>query len=122
MWMVLWTTFPAGGVVLVQEHGAPDGWGQFQDVLRAEVSKGNWDTWLSRLEPEFVGDAPTLVAPSEFHLRWVRDKHGDLIESAFRDVFGHDVRPHYKVIEPEPIVEQTLPLEERPDHVPGPLP
>jgi len=107
---------------LVQEHGAPGGWGQFQDVLRAEVSKGNWDTWLSRLEPDFVGDAPTLVAPSEFHLRWVRDKHGDLIESAFRDVFGHDTRPRYKVVEPEPIVEQTLPLEERPDHDPGPLP
>jgi chromosomal replication initiator protein len=83
--------------------------------LRAGVSKGNWDTWLSRLQPDFAGETPTLVAPSEFHLRWVRDKHGDLIESAYRDAFGHETRPHYKVVQPDPIVEQTLPLEERPD-------
>jgi chromosomal replication initiator protein len=122
MWMVLWTTIPAGGVVLVQEHGAPNVWGQFQDVLRAGVSKGNWDTWLSRLEPEFAGETPILVAPSEFHLRWVRDKHGELIESAYRDVFGHETRPHFKVVEPEAGVEQTLPLDEERHEPPPTMP
>jgi len=96
---------------LVQEHTAPDGWGQFQDVLRSGASKGNWDTWLSRLRPDFTGEAPTLVAPSEFHLRWVRDKHGDLIEAAYRDVFGMEAIPTYRVIEPEH-GEPTLPLGE----------
>ncbi len=98
---------------MVQEHEAPDGWGQFQDVLRAGVSKANWDTWLSRLEPDFGGDNLALIAPSEFHLRWVRDKHGDLIDSAYRDVFGHETRPVFKVVEPEALPEQTLPLEDR---------
>ena len=112
VWMDLWTTFPAGGVVLVQEQTAPSGWGQFQDVLRAGVSKGNWDTWLSRLEPDFGGETPTLVAPSEFHLRWVRDKHGELIDSAYRDAFGNHSHPVFKVVEPEPGVEPGLPLDD----------
>ena len=90
----------------------PSGWGQFQDVLRAGVSKGNWDTWLSRLEPDFGGETPTLVAPSEFHLRWVRDKHGELIDSAYRDAFGNHSHPVFKVVEPEPGVEPTLPLDD----------
>ncbi|MGH8870927.1 MAG: chromosomal replication initiator protein DnaA [Acidimicrobiia bacterium] len=96
---------------MVQEYEAPGDWGRFQDVLRAGVSKGNWDTWLSRIEPEFAGDtAPTLIAPSEFHLRWVRDKHGELIEAAYRDVFGLETRPRYRVVERETTTEQTLPL------------
>ncbi len=98
---------------MVQEHRAPDSWGQFQDVLRAGVSKANWDTWLSRLEPDFGSESLTLIAPSEFHLRWVRDKHGDLIDSAYRDVFGNESRPIFKVIEPESSPEPTLPLDDR---------
>ena len=109
MWTGLWTTCPVGGVVLVQEHVAPDGWGQFQAVLKAGASKGNWDTWLSRLRPDFAGEAPTLIAPSEFHVRWVRDKHGDLLEAAYRDVFGPEVSPSFRVVEPEPS-EPALPL------------
>jgi chromosomal replication initiator protein len=99
-------------VVLVQEHGAPESWGRFQDVLRDSVSKANWDTWLSRLEPDYGGDTLTLIAPSEFHLRWVRDKHGDLIDTAYRDVYGHDGRPAFKVIESEHFPEPGLHLEE----------
>ncbi len=108
---------------MVQEQMAPGGWGQFQDVLRAGVSQANWDTWLSRLEPDFAGENPALVVPSEFHLRWIRDKHGELIDSAYRDVFGLDSRPQFKVVEPEPGSEQTLPLEEHDSHPvqrPGP--
>ena len=84
---------------MTQSHAAPDGWGQFQEILRAGASQGNWDTWLSRIEPEFQGRSPTLVAPSEFHLRWVRDKHGDLIEDAYLEIY--DSSPRYKVIEVE---------------------
>ncbi|HET9260387.1 MAG TPA: chromosomal replication initiator protein DnaA, partial [Acidimicrobiia bacterium] len=98
---------------MVQEHRAPDSWGQFQDVLRAGVSKANWDTWLSRLEPDFGSESLTLIAPSEFHLRWVRDKHGDLIDSAYRDVFGNESRPLFKVIEPEASPEPTPAPEDR---------
>jgi chromosomal replication initiator protein len=100
-------------VVVVQERVSPDEWGRFQEVLRAGVSKSNWDTWLSRLQPEYGGDTVTLTAPSEFHLRWVRDKHGDLIDEAFRDVFGPAARPSFRVSEPDMSLDQALPGEDR---------
>ncbi len=95
---------------LTQANTAPDGWVQFQDILRAGASKGNWETWLSRIEPDFQGRTPVLTAPSEFHLRWVRDKHGDLIEDAFREIYGTEAPPRYKVVEVEQS-DQQLPLD-----------
>jgi chromosomal replication initiator protein len=87
---------------LVQAQEAPGGWGHFRDALKEEASKGNWDTWLSRLEPDTQADNPTLIAPSEFHLRWVLDKHGDLINAVFKEVFGPDATLSYRVNEHEP--------------------
>ena len=68
---------------MTQPERANDLWGNFRDTLRAGVSETNWDTWLSRLEPDIDGDRIILVAPSEFHLRWVQDKHGDLIDGVY---------------------------------------
>jgi chromosomal replication initiator protein len=65
---------------------------------------------LSRIEPDFQGRTPVLTAPSEFHLRWVRDKHGDLIEDAFREIYGTDAPPRYRVVEVEQS-EQQLALD-----------
>jgi chromosomal replication initiator protein len=111
MWMYLWTTRPAlEEWSLTQANTAPDGWNQFQDILRAGASKVNWETWLSRIEPDFQGPTPVLTAPSEFHLRWVRDKHGDLIEDAYKEIYGVDLTPRYKVVEVEP-ADQQLPLD-----------
>jgi len=77
--------------------------------LKAGVSEANWDTWLSRLEPDAEGDRIVLVAPTEFHLRWVQDKHGDLVESVYRSVFGADFEPIYRVSDKAP-AELPLPL------------
>ncbi|MGQ0848069.1 MAG: chromosomal replication initiator protein DnaA [Actinomycetota bacterium] len=71
--------------------GWPDRWNEFQRVLRASVSPANWQKWLSRLEPEMGPDKVVLVAPSDFHLQWIRDKHGDQIEQVFRQVFEDGV-------------------------------
>jgi chromosomal replication initiator protein len=86
-------------LALTEAQQALDDWKALQATLKAGVSSGNWETWLSRLEPDFRGEVPILVAPSEFHLRWVIDKHGDLITSAFRDRYGADASPQYRVNE-----------------------
>jgi chromosomal replication initiator protein len=78
--------------------------------LRAGVSEANWETWLSRLEPDVDGEQIVLVVPNEFHLRWVQDKHGELVRSAYRSVFGTDADPIYRVSD-NGHVEQTLPLD-----------
>jgi chromosomal replication initiator protein len=87
---------------LAQAQQTPDDWKAFQENLIGGVSAGNWETWLSRLEPDFRGELPVLVAPSEFHLRWVLDKHGDLVTNAFRDVYGPDATPQFRVSETQP--------------------
>jgi chromosomal replication initiator protein len=96
---------------VTQPERANDLWGNFRDTLRAGVSETNWDTWLSRLEPDVEGDRIVLVAPSEFHLRWVQDKHGDVIDGVYRSVFGNGTEPAYRVSERAP-AEQPLPLVE----------
>jgi chromosomal replication initiator protein len=96
---------------VTQPERANDLWGDFRDTLRAGVSETNWDTWLSRLEPDVDGDRIVLVAPSEFHLRWVQDKHGDLIDGVYRSVFGNGTEPTYRVNDRAPS-EQSFPVEE----------
>ena len=95
----------------MQPERANDLWADFRSALKSGVSEANWDTWLSRLEPDADGDRIVLVAPSEFHLRWVQDKHGDLVEGAYRSVFGTHAEPSYRVNDTMP-AEQTLPLAE----------
>jgi len=96
---------------VTQPERANDLWADFRGALRAGVSETNWDTWLSRLEPDVDGGRIVLVAPSEFHLRWVQDKHGDLVDEAYRSVFGTEAEPAYRVSERMP-AEQPLPHEE----------
>ncbi|MEA1902793.1 MAG: chromosomal replication initiator protein DnaA [Actinomycetota bacterium] len=109
--LVIWRTS-----LLAQAKTSSNSWTQFQDNLREGVSKANWDTWLSRLELDQDGDVLTLVAPTEFHLRWVRDKHGDLVTAAYQAAYGAERTPAYKVSD-NPPAEQPLPLGEQPEEV-----
>ena len=64
---------------------------RFRTVLRDRVTPGAWQTWLARLETEVDDQSVTLVAPSDFHLRWVVEKHGEAVEQAFHTAFGTDL-------------------------------
>ena len=92
---------------MTHRENVNDLWGEFRAALRSGVSDSNWDTWLSRLEPDFDGEQTVIVAPSEFHLRWVQDKHGALVDETFRSVFGHELTPRYRVAESLPDEPQT---------------
>lgn len=104
----------------VQGFSSPEGWparwSDFQRILRGLVSPANWQKWLSRLEPDVGSGRVTLVAPSDFHLQWIQDKHSVQIEQAFRQSFGETVELAYlsanAALDPAP-----LPLvEHRPLH------
>ena len=113
MWIDLWTTLDIAGGALTQAQPAGDIWAEFRDSLRSGVSQANWDTWLSRLDHAFDGETLTIVAPTEFHLRWVRDKHGDLITSVYHSVFGVDGEPTYRVSDAE-VLEPAFTEDEPP--------
>jgi chromosomal replication initiator protein len=102
MWTDLWTRETQVEELLTQPERHVDRWTDFRDALREEVSQSNWDTWLSRLDGVFDGDTLVLVAPSEFHLRWVQDKHGHQLEAAYHSVFGEHAIPAFRVRETPP--------------------
>lgn len=95
---------------MTQTQRTSDRWTEFRETLRAGVSKGNWETWLSRLEADHDGDTLVLIAPTEFHLRWVRDKHGELVGAAYRSVYSSEGNPLYRVSDVAP-PEQPFPVE-----------
>ena len=67
-------------------------WDLFRDTVRSKVDDVVWQNWLSALEGESVVSGKLLLtAPSEFHVRWVVDKHLDVIEQSVRSVFGDEV-------------------------------
>ncbi|MDH3308123.1 MAG: chromosomal replication initiator protein DnaA [Acidimicrobiia bacterium] len=66
-------------------------WDLFRDTVRSKVSPVTWQTWLAALED--AGSEPSVLrlsAPSEFHLRWVVDKHLDVLSETARRIWGPD--------------------------------
>jgi len=104
----------------VEAH-SPAEWDQFRRTLRGRVTPVTWQTWLEGLQPSAVeGGVVTLLAPSEFHLRWVNDKFRPLVEDAVSAAFGPDAR---LVIDarPSPAFSDLEDLEEEPEP-PPPVP
>jgi chromosomal replication initiator protein len=75
------------------EAYSPNEWDEFRRTLRGRVTPVTWQTWLEGLQPAAVQNGVvSLVAPSEFHLRWVNDKYRPIVEAAVTTVFGPDAR------------------------------
>lgn len=70
-------------------HPAAEDWDQFRQNLRGRVTPVTWRAWLESLVAE-PGDngVVRMVAPSEFHLRWINEKYRGLIEETALAVFG----------------------------------
>ena len=73
----------------MESQSAAENWEAFRRTLRDQVTPITWQTWLEALQPDAVDDdVVRLIAPSEFHLRWVNDKYRPVVESAVSEVFG----------------------------------
>jgi chromosomal replication initiator protein len=76
----------------VEAH-SPAEWDQFRRTLRGRVTPVTWQTWLEGLQPAGIQNGVvSLLAPSEFHLRWVNDKYRPIVEAAVSTVFGPEAR------------------------------
>lgn len=95
-------------------------WDLFRDTIRSKVDDVVWQNWLSALEGEAVVSGELLLtAPSEFHVRWVVDKHLDVIEQSAVSVFGDEVTiglvasehasPPAQVAPVEPVSDRIMP-------------
>ncbi len=77
----------------MEAQPTPETWHEFREALRRTVTPVTWQTWLDPLRPETVHDGTVrLLAPSQFHLRWVREKHLATIEHAIAATFGAATR------------------------------
>ncbi len=77
----------------MEAQPTPESWQEFRETLRRTVTPVTWQTWLEPLRPESGDDgAMRLLAPSQFHLRWVREKHLATIEHAASATFGSPTR------------------------------
>jgi chromosomal replication initiator protein len=73
----------------VEAHPEAGDWERFRQALRGRVTPVTWRTWLESLEQESVdGNVVRILAPSEFHLRWVNEKYRPLIEEAVATAYG----------------------------------
>ncbi|MCJ7755019.1 MAG: DnaA/Hda family protein, partial [Thermoanaerobaculales bacterium] len=73
----------------MEPQSVADNWEVFRRTLRARVTPITWQTWLEALQPDAIDDdVVRLIAPSEFHLRWVNDKYRPVVEMAVTEVFG----------------------------------
>lgn len=105
-------------------------WELFRDTVRSKVDDVVWQNWLSALEGDAVVSGELLLtAPSEFHVRWVVDKHLDVIEQSATSVFGEDVSigliasEHTSTPAPVPasqLVTETTEPQQRPSEVAPP--
>ncbi len=79
----------------VEPQRKPRQWGEFRKILRSRVTPVTWQTWLEPLEVEHTDEGSVrLIAPSEFHLRWVREKYIDAIEQAAAASYGEEIVIH----------------------------
>ncbi len=77
----------------MEAQPTPEAWHEFRETLRRTVTPVTWQTWLDPLRPESAHDGTVrLLAPSQFHLRWVREKHLATIEQAVTATFGAATR------------------------------
>ena len=94
------------------EAQSPAEWEQFRRALRGRVTPVTWQTWLAGLEPHTIqGGVVSLIAPSEFHRRWVNDKFRPIVEDAVSSVFGPDTRLVLDA-RPAPVFSETEEGEE----------
>ena len=75
-------------IVSVEPQPAPTPWTEFQQQLRNRVTAVAWQTWLEPLSPDLDNGDLRLQAPTDFHLRWVRDRYMPAIQEAATGVFG----------------------------------
>ena len=82
---------------------------QFVDDLRAVVPSAKWSTWFSAVRLELSDESLVVTAPSDFHIRWLRDHYQDLIASLASDYLGPAVPVEY-VLDPSSSLAEPAPL------------
>ena len=103
----------------VEAHPAAGNWEQFRQALRGRVTPVTWRTWLEGLEQQSVdGNVVRIVAPSEFHLRWVNEKYRPLIQEAVAVAYGPSASVELDATESPTFDQPTIDDDPEPEPLP----
>ena len=93
-------------------------WETFHQQVRRRVTPAAWQTWIEPLDSTIEDGSLHLVAPSDFHYRWVGDRYLPALQEAALDTLGLDVE-----LTVVPTVSETpLEVSSQPNPLQAPLP
>jgi chromosomal replication initiator protein len=71
------------------ELTAPELWSRILQSVQAGLPEQAYRTWLSGTKPVALSDRElTVEAPGQFHVEWLEDKYGALLEEAASRILG----------------------------------
>lgn len=95
-----------------------DLWETFRHALRNRVTPITWQTWLEPLTVAGLEDDLLRIStPSEFHLRWVEQKYGSLLNQVAIDTYGSSmsVALEARAVDPTELLGSEDVLEDEED-------
>ncbi|MEA2023278.1 MAG: chromosomal replication initiator protein DnaA [Actinomycetota bacterium] len=66
-------------------------WETFHQQVRRRVTPAAWQTWIEPLDSSIEEGSLHLVAPTDFHYRWVGDRYLPALQEAAMDTLGLEV-------------------------------
>ena len=95
-------------------------WETFHQQVRRRVTPAAWQTWIEPLDSSIDESGLHLVAPTDFHYRWVGDRYLPALQEAAMDTLGLEVEltvvptvavaPDEETSQPHPL-QVSLPID-----------
>ena len=68
-------------------------WRESKKIIKKNITFQAYQTWFSGLKLINADyDELTLQVPNRFHYEWIDSKYGDMIKSATKKCFGHEIK------------------------------
>lgn len=102
------------------ELTASELWSRILQTVQTSLPEQAFRTWLAGTKAVALSDRDLLVeAPSQFHVEWLEDKYGDLLEEAAAQIVGRHLAISFSTgdaqsIPPVPSIHLSSPPETTP--------
>jgi chromosomal replication initiator protein len=88
-------------------------WETFHQQVRRRVTPAAWQTWIEPLDSSVESGSLRMVAPTDFHYRWVGDRYLPALQEAAMDTLGLEVELSVVPTIVEPLAEQSASMRSR---------
>jgi len=90
-------------------------WETFHQQVRRRVTPAAWQTWIEPLGSSVESGSLRLVAPTDFHYRWVGDRYLSALREAAMQTLGLEIEltvlPPSDAPPQEPQHQEALPID-----------